>query len=71
VSQIREVLGLKVFQIDAPISPGSSGGPLLDSHFRVVGIVTAYMREGQNLNFAIPINYARGMLDRDKVKYSK
>ncbi len=71
VSQIREVLGLKIFQIDAPISSGSSGGPLLDRRFRVVGIVTAYMREGQNLNFAIPINYVRMMLDRDKVKYSK
>jgi uncharacterized RDD family membrane protein YckC len=71
VSQIRDIAGLKIFQIDASISLGSSGGPLLDSKFKTIGIVTAYVREGQNLNFAIPINYARTLLDKDKVKYSR
>jgi len=41
-------------QITAPISPGSSGGPLLDTGGEVIGVTTAYMKVGQNLNLAIP-----------------
>jgi len=52
----------KLFQISAPISPGSSGGPLFNMRGEVVGITVAGMPEGQNLNFAIPINYAKGLI---------
>jgi hypothetical protein len=44
-----------VYQITAPISPGSSGGPLFDLRGNVIGITTASIVDGQNLNFAIPI----------------
>ena len=58
VSAIRtvEVEGGKFLQITAPISPGSSGGPLFNMAGKVVGITSSHLVGGQNLNFAIPIN---------------
>ena len=47
-----------IIQIDAAINPGSSGGPLLDSHSRLIGMNTAIAsRTGQNtgVGFAIPV----------------
>jgi hypothetical protein len=43
----------KVIQIDAPISPGSSGSPVLAMDGRVVGVAT-FKKDGENLNFSIP-----------------
>ncbi len=54
--------GYRYFQTTAAISPGSSGGPLLNAKGEVIGIVTFFLEEGQSLNFAVPIDYARGML---------
>lgn len=42
-------------QIDASISEGNSGGPLINKYGEVIGITTMYMEDGQNLNFAINI----------------
>ncbi len=57
VSAWRKIPGKgKVLQISAPISPGSSGGPVLNMNGEVVGIVTFQFRQGQNLNFAMPSN---------------
>ena len=52
----REIGGQIYIQTTAPISPGNSGGPLLDKTGMVVGINTATLENGQNLNFAIPIS---------------
>lgn len=49
-------------QITAPISSGSSGGPVVDKYGEVIGIAQASIREGQNLNFAIPVQYLVRML---------
>jgi len=64
VSSIRTVdeKGEKYLQITAPISPGSSGGPLFNMEGQVVGITTLYLKGGENLNFAIPINDAKDLL---------
>ena len=56
----------KVIQTDAASNPGNSGGPLLNSNGQVIGILDYKMKGSENLNFAIPINYVRGML-RDAV----
>ncbi len=65
----REELGkllckqeLTYFQISAPISQGSSGGPLFNQAGEVVGITTAIISAGQNINLAIPTNYLKAML---------
>ncbi|MCK9362977.1 MAG: S1C family serine protease [Syntrophales bacterium] len=61
ISGVREVDDIKFIQITAPISPGSSGGPVFDSAGKVIGIATAYLTFGQNLNFAMPINYLKSL----------
>ncbi len=57
ISGIRNFDKNQVLQITAPISPGSSGGPVLNLEGEVVGVAFATYSEGQNLNFAIPIEY--------------
>ena len=51
-----------MIQTSAAISPGSSGGGLFDERGRLIGITSFKIRGGENLNFALPINYVRGML---------
>jgi len=64
ISAIRESEeeNRKIFQTTAPISSGSSGGPLLNLNGEVIGITTFQLARGQNLNFAIPINDAKPLL---------
>lgn len=52
----------KFLQTTAPISPGSSGGPLFNMAGDVVGITTSHIKGGENLNFAIPINDVKPLL---------
>lgn len=54
VSSIREFEGHRLIQITAPISHGSSGGPVLNERGEVIGVAMGILDEGQNLNFAVP-----------------
>ncbi len=63
VGAIRSKGDIKLIQITAPVSPGSSGGPVINEYGEVVGITTlASSFIAQNLNFAIPINYLEMVL---------
>jgi S1-C subfamily serine protease len=53
-----------VFQTQIPLNPGNSGGPVFDKDGRVVGIVTAGIRESNNINFAIRADLALTRLTR-------
>lgn len=52
-----------VFQIDAAVNSGNSGGPLIDNNMKVQAIVFAGMPRYQGLNFAIPVEYLRQELN--------
>ena len=53
----------EMLQFTAPISPGNSGGPLLNASGRVVGLITSVAPGGQNINFALSINQAKHYID--------
>ena len=67
ISAIRGDSTDKVFQMTAPISQGSSGGPVLNDKGEVIGISVATFRDGQNLNFAIPVNYLKQLAKRANI----
>jgi S1-C subfamily serine protease len=64
--QGRKVADMVWLQTTAPISHGSSGGPLLDASGRVIGVTTKSLAapDAQNLNFAVPSDKVRSLLDR-------
>jgi S1-C subfamily serine protease len=51
-----------LFQTDAAINEGNSGGPLVNLNGQVIGINTAIAGDAQNIGFAIPINDVRGLI---------
>jgi S1-C subfamily serine protease len=63
VSSVRSIGSDRILQITAPISPGSSGGPVLDQSGNVIGISFASIEKGQNLHFAIPSDYLTALED--------
>lgn len=69
-SKMQETSLRGLIQTDAAINPGNSGGPLVNMDSEAIGINTAMVMGAQNLGFAIPINYARKMLD-EVLKYGK
>ncbi|MBL7071733.1 MAG: trypsin-like peptidase domain-containing protein [Candidatus Omnitrophica bacterium] len=59
ISGIRDTNGGKVIQTSVPITHGSSGGPLMNMHGEVIGVIVAGYDTKGDLNFAVPINYVK------------
>ncbi len=56
VHHLREMGSFDLIQMTAPVLPGCSGGPVLNARGEVVGISTAFLNLGPDLNFALPVN---------------
>jgi tetratricopeptide (TPR) repeat protein len=55
VSAVRDIPTFgRIIQITAPISPGSSGSPVVNMQGQVIGVATLQVTSGQSINFAIP-----------------
>lgn len=64
VSNTRhEMGGILYVQHDAALSPGNSGGPLVDKEGEVVGINTFIMRDGNSIGFSLPVRYLAATID--------
>ncbi|MEO6775939.1 MAG: trypsin-like peptidase domain-containing protein [Kofleriaceae bacterium] len=67
ISQVRQLSAeLTILQISAPISQGSSGGPLFNQFGEVVGVTTMIVTQGQNINLAVPANYLLPMVKQQQ-----
>ena len=63
--------GLNYIQIDAAINPGNSGGPLVNSSGEIVGVNTFIIAGGDNLGFALPVDYLLEDLNEYKPVFGK
>lgn len=59
--------GIEYLQITAPISPGNSGGPIINTNGDVIGVSTFTFKGSQNLNFGIPIKYIKKCVDYNQI----
>lgn len=71
VSAIRsgadcEGLSRHCIQTTAPVSPGSSGGPLLNMDGKVIGVTSALVPGGQSLNFAVSVDLLIDLLSQEE-----
>ncbi|MGR3174155.1 MAG: S1C family serine protease [Candidatus Scalindua sp.] len=57
----------EILQITAPISPGSSGGPVFNINGEVIGVVTFLIQSAQNLNFAMPVKLIKDKISSKRV----
>lgn len=67
----REIGNTPYVQITAPISPGSSGGALLDASGKVIGVTTGGYTSGQSLNLAVPIDCLLSLSRTSLSKFGK
>lgn len=71
VASLRQLDGGQYIQTTAPISPGSSGGGLFDEKGQLIGLMTFYLEGGQNLNFAIPVEWLKDLRHLQKPQERK
>lgn len=72
ISAVRNATGFgEILQISAPISRGSSGGPVVNMKGEVIGVATFQIIGGQNLNFAIPGFRVLALKNRAEQYFSK
>jgi S1-C subfamily serine protease len=64
VSALRNSGTMHIIQTTASISPGSSGGPLLNEYGKVIGLTTSTVRDGQSLNFVVSAKHISELLSR-------
>jgi S1-C subfamily serine protease len=69
VSALRTSSNMKIIQTTAAISPGSSGGALIDPQGRVLGVTSFFVEGGQNLNFAYSAYYIKALLPKGMPVY--
>lgn len=62
VSARREIDGQAMIQLDLPVEPGNSGGPLLDLRGRVQGVITLKSLDKARVGFAVPVNALQPLL---------
>lgn len=70
ISGLRKVEGGQYIQTTAPISQGSSGGGLYDENGELLGLISFFIKEGQSLNFALPVEWIRDLPERHSKKQS-
>jgi S1-C subfamily serine protease len=58
---------LTLYQLDASVNPGNSGGPVFDDYGQVVGVVTAKARKEERLSFCVSVNTLRDELRRARI----
>lgn len=58
----RRAGGVRLIQIDAPVNPGNSGGPIMDSEGQVIGIVTLKLRGTEGMGFGVAYDELRSFL---------
>lgn len=64
LSAVRKIDDLVVLQVSAPIAPGSSGGPIFNEQGEVIGVATAILAGGQNLNLGLPADYVAALVEK-------
>ena len=64
VSALRDVGTMHIIQTTASISPGSSGGPLLNEYGKVIGLTTSTVLNGQSINFVVSARHISELLSR-------
>ena len=66
ISGPREIGNQTLLQMTAPISPGGSGGPVLNEKGEVIGLSFVTLEDGQSLNYVIPSNYLKALISKSE-----